>query len=101
LHHRGDVAVGSVLSGSARPDLTVGLEAFQYHFPLGFIPPEVSEDLFLIRIILTDPLKTTFHEALYVVWIKGQPKVEDLSVVAVVVADGCPNSEAFFTSPTG
>jgi hypothetical protein len=36
------------------PHLTVCLEAIYHHLPLSLILPEVSEDVFLIRIILTD-----------------------------------------------
>jgi hypothetical protein len=55
-----------------RPDLAVSLEAFQYHFPLGFVLPEVMEDLFLIRIVLADPLQTSLHKALDVLLVKSQ-----------------------------
>ena len=37
---------------SSRPDLTVGLEAIYHHLPLGLVLPEVTEESFLIRIIL-------------------------------------------------
>jgi hypothetical protein len=36
----------------ASPDLTVGLEAIYHHIPLSLILPAVTEELFLIRIIL-------------------------------------------------
>jgi hypothetical protein len=45
----------------SRPDLTVGLQALYHHLPLGLILPEVTEALFLIRIILADPLQTSLH----------------------------------------
>ena len=41
---------------SPPPDLTVRLEAFHHHLPLSIVLPEVSEDLFLIRNILSYPL---------------------------------------------
>jgi hypothetical protein len=40
----GNVTVGSVPRGSARPDLAVGLEAIYHHLPLGLILPEVTEE---------------------------------------------------------
>jgi hypothetical protein len=38
---------------SPRPDLTVRLEAFYHPLPLSIVLPEISEDLFLIRNILS------------------------------------------------
>ncbi len=84
----------------SRPDLTVGLEAFYHHIPLSLVIPEVTEELFLIRIILEDPLQTSLDPTIHVVWIKGQPKVEDLRVVAVIVTDSCPARETIFPSIT-
>jgi hypothetical protein len=55
--------------------------------------------LFLIWIVLSDPLKAAFDPTLNIARIKSQTEVEDLSVVAVVVADGGPTREAFFPSP--
>jgi hypothetical protein len=37
---------------SSRSHLTVGLQAFYHHLPLGLILPKVPEEQFLIRIIL-------------------------------------------------
>jgi hypothetical protein len=35
-----------------RPDVTVGLEAFYDHIPLGLVPPEISKGLFLMGVVL-------------------------------------------------
>ena len=85
----------------ARPYLAVGLEAIYHHFPLSLILPEVSEELFLLRMVLTNSFQAPFDPAIYIVWIEGQPEVEDLSVVTVVVAECRPTREAFVSSPTG
>jgi hypothetical protein len=85
----------------SRPDLTVGLEAFYYHIPLSLILPEVTEELFLIRIILADPLQTSLYPTLHVPLVESQTKIEELAIVAVVVPDSCPAREALFPSPTG
>ena len=87
--------------GPPHPHLTVGLKALYHHIPLGLVLEEVTEELFLIRIILTYPFKASLYPTIYIVWIKGQPKVEDFSVVAVVVPNSCPAGEALFPSPTG
>jgi hypothetical protein len=47
---------------SSRPDLTVGLEAIYHYLPLGPVLPEVTEELFFIRVILADPLQAGLHE---------------------------------------
>ena len=86
---------------SSRPYLTVGLQTFYHHLPLGLVLPQVTEELFLIRIILADPLQASLYPTLYIVWIKGQPKVEDLPIVTMVVTDGCPAGETLSPSPTG
>jgi hypothetical protein len=39
-----------------RPKLTVHFEAF-YHLPLRLVLPEISGNLFLIRVVLSDPLR--------------------------------------------
>jgi hypothetical protein len=83
------------------PYLTVSLKTIYHHLPLGLVLPEVTEELFLIRIILADPLQASLYPTIYIVWIKCQPEVEDLPIVAVIVADSCPASEALFSSPTG
>jgi hypothetical protein len=65
-------------------------------------PLLITEDLFLLGVILSDPLQASLNEAFYVVWIKGQTKVEDLRVVAVVITDGGSPSEGLVpSSPTG
>jgi hypothetical protein len=47
-----------------RPNLTVSLEALYHHLPLSLVlTGVVSDDLFLIGIILTDPLQTPLDEA--------------------------------------
>jgi hypothetical protein len=51
--------------------------------------------------VLSNPLQASLYPTLYIVWIKGQPEVEDLPVVAVVITDGCPAPEAPFPSLTG
>ena len=51
--------------------------------------------------VLSNPLQASLYPTIYIVWIKGQPEVEDFSVVAVVVADGGPTRKASFPSPTG
>jgi hypothetical protein len=45
----------------ARPNLTVGLEAFYHHIPLSLILPEVPEELFLLGIILVAPPQASLH----------------------------------------
>jgi hypothetical protein len=87
--------------GSSRPDLTVGLEAIYHHIPLSLVLPKVSEDLFLIWIVLTDPFQATLDPTLDVGRIESQTKVEDLSIVSMVLADGGPACEALVSSPTG
>jgi hypothetical protein len=66
---------------------------------MGLLIPEVSEELFLLRVVLTNSFKASLYPTLYIVWIKGQPEVEDLPIVAVVVPDSCPAGKALF--PTG
>jgi hypothetical protein len=50
--------------------------------------------------VLTDPLQTSLYPTIYIVWIKSQPEIEDLRVVAVLVVDSCPACETLFPSPT-
>ena len=83
------------------PHLTVGLETFYHKLPLGLVLEEVTEELFLIRVVLADPLQASLYPTIYVVWIECQTEVEDLPIVAVVVADGCPAGETLLPSPTG
>jgi hypothetical protein len=83
----------------SHPDLTVGLQALYHHIPLGLLLEEVTEELFLIRMVLADPLQATLYPTLHVVWIKCQPEVEDFSVVTMVVTDSCPARETLFPSP--
>jgi hypothetical protein len=85
---------------SSHPDLTVGFEAFYNHLPLGLILKEVTEELFLIWIVLTNSLQAPLYPTIYIVWVKGQPKVEDLPIVTMVVPNSCPASETLFPSPT-
>ena len=85
---------------SSRPYLTVGLEAIYHHIPLSVVLPEITEELFLLRIVLSYPLQASLYPTIYVVRIERQPEVEDFPVVAVVVPDGCPAGEAL-PSPTG
>ena len=65
---------------SSRPDLTVGLEAIYHHLPLGLVLPEVTEELFLIRIILADPLQASLYPALDILLVECQTEVEELCV---------------------
>ena len=44
----------------ASPDLTVGLEAIYHHISLSLVLPKVPEELFLLRVILSYPLKAAF-----------------------------------------
>jgi hypothetical protein len=83
------------------PHLTVSLQALYHHLPLGLVLPEVTEELFLLRIVLAEPLQASLYPTLHIVWIEGQPKVEDFSVVTMVVPDSCPAGETLFPSPTG
>jgi hypothetical protein len=85
----------------SRPDLTVGLEAIYHHLPLGLVLEEVTEELFLIWIVLSNPLQASLYPTLHVVWIKCQTEVVDLPIVAVIVPNSCPAREALFPSPTG
>jgi hypothetical protein len=73
---------------SPRSDLAVGLEAFYHHIPLGLVIPEVPEELFLIRIILTDPLKASLYPTLYVPLVESQTEIEHFRVATMVVAYG-------------
>jgi hypothetical protein len=49
-----------------RPDRTVSLEAIYHHLPLSLVLPEISEYIFLLGIILSDPLQASLNEAFYV-----------------------------------
>jgi hypothetical protein len=51
----------SKAQGPACPDLTVGLQALSHHIPLGLVLPEVPEELFLIRVILANPLQASLY----------------------------------------
>jgi hypothetical protein len=86
---------------SSRSDLAVGLEALYYHLPLGLILEEVTEELFLLGVVLSNSFQASLYPTIYIVWIKCQPEIEDLPIVAVVVADSCPAGEALIPSPTG
>jgi hypothetical protein len=50
--------------------------------------------------VLSNSFQASLYPTIYIVWIKGQPEVEDFSIVAVVVADSCPASETIFPSIT-
>jgi hypothetical protein len=52
--------------------------------------------LFLICIVLTNPLQAAFDPTLDIGRIESQTEVEDLRIVALVVADGGPAGETFF-----
>ena len=71
---------------SSRPDLTVGLQALYHHLPLSLVLPEVTEGLFLIRIILANPLQTSLQEALDVLLVESQAKIEDLPIVILATS---------------
>jgi hypothetical protein len=96
--------MNSGISKTRRPprsDLTVGLEAIYHHLPLGLVLPEVPEELFLIRIILADPLQASLYPTLHVPLVESQTEIEELAIVAVVVTHSCPAREALSPSPTG
>jgi hypothetical protein len=49
---------------SSRPHLTICLEALYHHLTLGLVLPEkIPEDLFLIRVVLSDSLQAALDEA--------------------------------------
>jgi hypothetical protein len=73
---------------SHRSVLTVGPEAFYHHIPLGLVIPEVPEELLLIRIILTNPLKASLYPTLYVPLVESQTEIEHFCVVTMIVAYG-------------
>ncbi len=85
----------------SRPDFAVSLEAVDHQIPLGLVLPEVPEELFLFGVVLPYALKTPLDKPLDVGGVQGQAQAENLAVVAVVVADGRPPGEAFFSSPAG
>src|SRR5215203_1849826 len=86
---------------SSRPDLTVGLQALYHHLPLGLVLPEVTEELFLLRIVLSNSFQASLYPTIYVPLVESQAKVEDFSVVTMVVPNSCPARETLFPSPTG
>ncbi len=45
-----------------RPDLTVGLKAFDHQIPLGLVLPETPEEPLLLGVVLTDPLQAALDE---------------------------------------
>jgi hypothetical protein len=49
--------------------------------------------------VLTNSFQAPLYPTIDMVWIKGQPEVEDLPIVAVVVPDSCPAREALFPPP--
>jgi hypothetical protein len=59
------------------PVLTVCLETFYHHLPLGLVLEEVTEELFLIRIILTYPFKASLYLTLHVPLVESQTEIED------------------------
>jgi hypothetical protein len=50
--------------------------------------------------VLSNSFQASLYPTIYIVWIKGQPEVEDLPIVAVIVPDSCPAGETLFPSPT-
>jgi hypothetical protein len=85
----------------SRPDLAVGLQALYHYLPLSLVIPEVTEELLLLRVVLTNPLQASLYPTIYIVRIKCQPEVEYLPIVAVVVTDCRPARETLFPSPPG
>ena len=83
------------------PNLTVGLRALYHHISLSLVLPEVPEELFLLGVVLSNSLQASLYPTIYIVWIKGQPEVEDLPIVTMVVTDSCPAREALVSFPTG
>ncbi len=51
--------------------------------------------------VLSNSLQASLYPTIDVVWIKDQPKVEDLPIVAVVVSDCRPAGEGLVSAPTG
>ena len=51
--------------------------------------------------VLSNSFQASLYPTIYIVWIKGQPKVENLPIVGVIVTDSCPARETLFPSPTG
>ena len=48
--------------------------------------------------VLSDSFQASLYPTLYVLLVESQTKVEDFSIVAVVVPDSCPAREAPFPS---
>ena len=49
---------------------------------------------------LANSFQASLYPTIYIVWIKCQPKVENLPIVAVIVTDCRPSGETLFPSPT-
>ena len=63
--------------------------------PAGARPPKgLQRAVFLIRIVLADPLRSAFHEALYVVLVDSQLQMVEFCIVYVIVADSSSAREA-------
>jgi hypothetical protein len=94
----GDASYLSETSSKTRrpawPNLTVGLEAIYHYLPLGLVLPELTEELLLLGVVLTNHLQASLYSTLYIVWIKCQPEVEDLPIVAVIVPDCRPAAQS-------
>ncbi len=58
--------------GPSRPNLHVGLEAFDHQIPLGLVLPEIPEKLFLVGIVLPYTLKTPLNKPLDVSGVEGR-----------------------------
>jgi hypothetical protein len=43
--------------GPSPPDVTICLEAIYHHLPLGLVFPEMPEYVFLLWVVLSDPLR--------------------------------------------
>jgi hypothetical protein len=68
--------------------------------PLGLVLPKVPKELPLIRIVvLADPFRAAFQEALYVVLLDSQPQIVESCIVSVVEAYGSSACEALSPSP--
>ncbi len=57
--------------GSSREHLALGLQDHQHRLPLCLVLPQVPKQVLILRLVLSDPLQATFHEALYVLRVQS------------------------------
>src|SRR5215204_4454277 len=79
----------SRLFGSAHPDVALALKDLEYHHPISLLPL-ASQQILTFGIVLADPLRAALDEPLDIGGVEGQAEVEDLPVVAMVIAYGLP-----------